>query len=179
MYGYHGIGIEKDGKDVDAYAAFIRTWLRRKRIKHQASLHPVRKNRRLVARRFEATIGGAQQLVVFHADTTEAREFLRAECADVLVADAPYGVAHGSHAGGTRTRGPLELLRAAVPVWTQLLRPGGALGLAWNTHVAKRADAAQVLADNGLHLVDLPDLSHWVDQAIMRDVLVARKVARK
>jgi SAM-dependent methyltransferase len=175
MYGYHGIGIETDGRDVDAYAAFMRTWLRRKRIKHQATLHPVRRNRRLVARRFEATLGRAQQLVVFHADTTEAREFLRAECADVLVADAPYGIAHGSHAGGTRTRGPLELLRAAVPVWTQLLRPGGALGLAWNTHVAKRADAAVVLADNGLELVDHPDLEHWVDQAIMRDVLIARK----
>ena len=34
MYGYDGIGIELDGKDVDAYAAFLKTWLRRKRIKH-------------------------------------------------------------------------------------------------------------------------------------------------
>jgi SAM-dependent methyltransferase len=196
MYGYDAIGIERDGKDVDAYSAFLRTWLRRKRIKHRAELRPVRKDRRLVARRFEATIGpdgpgaaasdaaqrpsavGHQRVVVYHGDTVEAREFLRAECADVIVADAPYGVAHGSHTGGGRSRDPLALLRAAVPVWVRLLRPGGALGLSWNTYVAKRADAAQVLAEHGLSVVDGPgylDVEHRVDQAINRDVLVARR----
>jgi hypothetical protein len=183
MYGYDAIGIERDGKDVDAYAAFLRTWLRRKRIKHQTDLHPVRRDRRLLARCFEATIGGrtdeSQRIAVYHGDTVEAREYLRAGCADVIVADAPYGVAHGSHTGaGGLSRDPLALLRAAVPVWVALLRPGGALGLSWNTHVAKRADAAQVLAEHGLSIVDGPgygDLEHRVDQAINRDVLVARR----
>jgi tRNA G10 N-methylase Trm11 len=177
MYGYDAIGIERDGKEVDAYSAFLRTWLRRKRIKHQADLHPVRRDRRQVARRFAATIDGSQQVVVYHGDTVQAREFLRAGCADVIVADAPYGVAHGSHTGGGRSRDPLALLRAAVPVWVQLLRPGGALGLSWNTYVAKRSDAAQVLAEHGLSIVEDPgylDLEHRVDQAINRDVLVAR-----
>jgi tRNA G10 N-methylase Trm11 len=112
---------------------------------------------------------------MFHADTVEARQFLKAGCADVIVADAPYGVVHGSHAGAARTRGPLDLLRAAVPVWVQLLAPGGALGISWNTQVAGRAEAAAMLADNGLDVVDYPDLSHWVDQAIVRDIVVARK----
>jgi hypothetical protein len=175
MYGYDAIGIERDGKEVDAYAAFLRTYLKRKRLKHHAELNPVRRDRRLVARRFHATIGESQQVTVFHADTVEARQFLRAGCADVIVADCPYGVAHGSHAGGTRTRGPLDLLRAAVPVWVELLAPGGALGLSWNTHVAGRDEAAAVLAGSGLSVVDYPDLAHRVDQAILRDVLVARK----
>jgi tRNA G10 N-methylase Trm11 len=183
MYGYDAIGIERDGKEVDAYAAFLRTWLRRKRVKHQADLHPVRRDRRLVARRFEATIGArpadGQRVVVYHGDTVAAREFLRAACADVIVADAPYGVAHGSHtSSGGRSRDPLGLLHAAVPVWVGLLRPGGALGLSWNTHLAKRADAAAVLAEHGLSIVDDPGylgLEHRVDQAINRDVLVARQ----
>lgn len=183
MYGYDAIGIEREGKEVEAYSAFLRTWLRRKRIKHQTAMHPVRNDRRLVARRFEATIGerrGAgtgQRIVVHHGDTVDARDFLRAGCADVIVTDAPYGVAHGSHAGGARTRDPLALLRAAVPVWVRLLRPGGALGISWNTYVAKRSDAAQILVDNGLSIVDQPGyrgLEHRVDQAINRDVLVAR-----
>ncbi len=174
-YGYHAVGIERDGKEVDAYAAFLRTYLRRKRLKHHAELHPVRRERRLVARRFEATVAGRQTVTMFHADTVDARQFLRARCADVIVADAPYGVAHGSHAGGGRSRTPLDLLRAAVPVWVELLANGGALGISWNTHVVSRADAAAVLADNGLSVVEYPDLSHRVDQAILRDVLVARK----
>jgi hypothetical protein len=67
------------------------------------------------------------------------------------------------------------LLRAAVPVWAELLAGGGALGLSWNTHVADRAQAAAILAHSGLSVVEYPDLSHRVDQAILRDVLVARK----
>ncbi len=177
MYGYHGIGIEVDGKDVDAYSAFLRTWLKRKRIKHHAESNPVRRDRKLVARRFEVTVGGTQKVIVFNADTTRAREFLRAGCADVLVADAPYGVAHVPGSGG-RSRGVADLLRAAVPVWAQLLRPGGAMGLAWNTYLAGRQDVADIFAKNGLTVLDGPgygDLEHRVDQAIVRDVLVARK----
>ncbi|GIH13672.1 TRM11 family SAM-dependent methyltransferase [Rugosimonospora africana] len=177
MYGYHGIGIEVDGKDVDAYSAFLRTWLKRKRVKHHAENNPVRRDRKLVARRFEVTIGGAQKLTVFSADTTRAREFLRAGCADVLVADAPYGVAHVPGSSG-RSRGVADLLHAAVPVWAELLRPGGAIGLAWNTYLAGRQDVADIFAKNGLTVLDgsgYDDLEHRVDQAIIRDVLVARK----
>jgi SAM-dependent methyltransferase len=174
-YGYHAIGIERDGKEVDAYGAFLKTYLKRKRLKHHAELNPVRRERKLVARRFSATIAQRQTVTVYHADTVDARQFLKAGSADVVVADAPYGVAHGSHAGGTRTRGPLDLLRAAVPVWVELLVPDGALGISWNTHVAGRDEAVAVLEKAGLTVVDLPDLAHRVDQAILRDVIVARR----
>ena len=55
-YGYDAIGIEADGGQVDAYAAFLRTWLRRKRLKHRVDTHPVRQGGRRVARRLEATV---------------------------------------------------------------------------------------------------------------------------
>jgi hypothetical protein len=184
MYGYHAIGIELDGKDVDGYAAFLRTWLKRKRIKHTTDLHPVRRDRRLVARCFSATLGAArdaaqQRVTVYHADTTQARDFLRARCADLIVADAPYGVSHGSRtAAQGLSRRPLDLLRAATPVWADLLRPGGAAGISWNTHVAGRPDVEKIFIDAGLTPVDTPayrEFGHWVDQAITRDILVARK----
>jgi SAM-dependent methyltransferase len=178
VYGYRGIGVELDGKDVDLYASFLRTYLQRKRIKHRTELNPVRRNGKLVGRRFEAHIGADTSVTVLHADTVRARDLLKAACADVIVVDLPYGVAHGSHAGGALARGPLALLREAAPVWAELLKPGGALGMSWNTHVAKRADAAGVLADAGLVPVDdayHQELEHWVDQAITRDVIIARR----
>ncbi|HEY6597092.1 MAG TPA: SAM-dependent methyltransferase [Asanoa sp.] len=178
MYGYDAIGVELDGKDLDAYAAFLRTYLRRKRIKHASDLHPVRRDRRLVARRFEATLAGRQKVVMLHADTLDARDVLRAGCADVVVTDAPYGVAHASRTPAGLSRRPLDLVAAAAPVWADLLRAGGALGMSWNTHVASRADAAKALAPAGLEVVEGPGydgLAHRVDQAIHRDVLVARK----
>jgi SAM-dependent methyltransferase len=178
MYGYDALGIEIDGKDVDAYAAFLKTYLRRKRLKHTAELVPVRRAGKRVARRFEVTVAAdvPQRVTVLHADTTQLTGLLRAGSADVLVADLPYGVAHGSHdAGGGLSRRPLDLLERAVPEWVRLLRAGGALGLSWNTKVAKRGYAEDVLLANGLEIVPQGDLAHRVDQAIERDVLVARK----
>jgi hypothetical protein len=93
----------------------------------------------------------------------------------VLVADLPYGVAHGSHDDqGGLSRSPLDLLERAVPHWLPLLRPGAALGLSWNVKVAKRELAEDILLANGLEIVPQLPLEHRVDQSIDRDVLIAR-----
>src|SRR5215475_736214 len=178
MYGYDAIGIDNDAKDFEAYGAFIRTWLRRKRIKHQSEVAPVRKEKKMLARRLSVTIAGQQSLTVFQADSTQAREFLKGGVADVIVADLPYGVAHGSRTDEGLSRSPLRLLTAAVPVWSQLIQPGGTVGISWNTHVADRDTAAAILEDSGLRVqrgAGYDDLAHWVDQSINRDVLIARK----
>jgi hypothetical protein len=198
MYGYNAIGIEIDGKDVEAYEAFVKTYLRRKRLKHAAEMVPVRRGGKRVARRFDVTITmptpapgpsdgaenpkkprtAAQRLTVLQADTTGLDGLIRTPCADVLVADLPYGVAHGSRDGtGKLSRRPLDLLEQAVPQWSALLRPGGAMGLSWNLKVAGRAAAEDILRACGLEIVPYGDLAHRVDQAIERDVLVARKPA--
>ncbi len=185
MYGYDAIGVEIDARDVEAYEAFLKTYLRRKRLKHTAELVPVRRGGRRAARRFDVTLAppksdhkarAVQKVSVLQADTTHLDGLLRRQCADVLVADAPYGIAHGSHddEGGVSRR-PLDLLERAVPQWVSLLRPGGALGLSWNTKVAQRELAEDILIANGLEIVAYDDLSHRVDQGIERDVVVARK----
>jgi SAM-dependent methyltransferase len=181
VYGYDVAGIELDGKDVEAYAAFLKTYLQRKRVKHRIETVPVRRERRLIARRVSAHITPPHAarditLDVVHADTTAAGDFFKPASFDAIVTDAPYGVQHGSRtiAAGLR-RSPLQLLQEAVPGWVRLLRPGGALGMAWNTHVAKREDAAAVLASAGLRVLEegpYGRLRHRVDQSITRDILV-------
>ncbi|MDG4827302.1 SAM-dependent methyltransferase [Asanoa sp. WMMD1127] len=188
MYGYDAYGVDRDQKDFEAYGAFIQRWLKEKRVKHKAEQGPVRRNRQVVGRRLQITLAASkadykaadtQRIDMVNADTTRTLEFWKPGSVDLVVADAPYGVQHGSRtAERGLARGPLELLRAAAPVWAGVLRPGGALGLSWNTFVADRADAAAVLADAGLEVLDTPAhrrLAHRVDQAIRRDVLVARK----
>jgi hypothetical protein len=188
MYGWDAAGIDLDQKDFEAYSAFIQTWLKRKRIKHHAEHGPLRLDGRVAGRRLRVSLAAAaddykagltQRLDVVNADTTRAREFFRPGKFDLVVADAPYGVQHGSRtAAKGLARSPLDLLAAAAPVWAGLLRSGGACGLAWNTLVARRDEAAKILADAGLDPVDSgPYLGfrHRVDQAIVRDILVARK----
>jgi len=185
MYGYDAVGVELDGKDVEAYKLFLQTWLKRKRLKHTAELNPVRRQGRRAARRMEITMaaskedhkaGAVQKVTMLNADTTQLDGLLRANCVDVLVVDLPYGVAHGSYEDeGGMSRRPLDLLERAVPQWVTLLRPGGAVGLSWNTKVARRELAEDILVANGLALVGYEDLRHRVDQGIERDVVVARK----
>lgn len=177
MYGWDALGIELDGKDLDAYEAFLKTWLRRKRIKHSAEVTPVRREGRRIGRRFDVQLPATgQRLSLFEADTTNARLLMKRQSTDLVVADLPYGVVHGSRTGGKLQRGPLELLTEALPAWVELIRPGGALGLSWNTHVAPREQALELLADAGLQPVE-PELGfeHRVDQAINRDIVLARR----
>jgi hypothetical protein len=184
MYGFDAAGIDRDQQDVEAYSAFLSTWLKRKRLKHRIEFVPIRRNRQVVARRLHATLaptredaraGVTQEVEVINADTVRAREFFRAGSFDVLVADAPYGVQHGSRTAAGLTRDPVELLAAAAPVWASLLRPGGTVGIAWNVHVARREDAAEALAGGGLEPVPAEGFRHRVDQSIVRDILVARR----
>ncbi|MGH8889183.1 MAG: TRM11 family SAM-dependent methyltransferase [Acidothermaceae bacterium] len=188
MYGFNASGVEIDRKDFEAYSSFAETWLKRKRIKHRLHSGPVRRDKRLIGRRFEASFaaskddfkaGALQRLDVVNADTTQAGEFFQPATFDVIVTDAPYGVQHGSRTSGKGlARSPIELLREAVPKWAGLLRSGGAIGISWNTNVTRRDELVKVLATAGLDPLDAgaySEFEHRVDQAIVRDVIVARK----
>jgi tRNA G10 N-methylase Trm11 len=188
MYGFDAAGVEIDQKDFEAYSTFISTWLLRKRLKHHIESGPMRRNRQVVARKLTASLasskedfkaGAAQRVDVVNVDTTRAGEFFERESFDVVVTDAPYGVQHSSRtASSGLARNPLALLEAAVPVWARLLRAGGALGISWNINVTQREELGAALMSAGLRVLDdepYNGFRHRVDQAIVRDIIVARK----
>jgi SAM-dependent methyltransferase len=189
MYGLHATGLDVDAKDFEAYEAFIKTWLRNKRVKHTAESGQLRRNKVRLGRRLdieyaltkeEYKAGDTRKLTYFNADTLTTDEVLRANSCDVIVTDAPYGVQHGSHREAGLQRSPRDLLAAAVPVWTRVLRPGGALGISWNTTVLPREELTEVLRRAGLDVREggpWEGFAHRVDQAILRDLVVAVKPA--
>ncbi len=154
VYGVDADGLDVDGKDFEAHEAFIKTWLRRKRLKHTADVTPIRRDGRHLGRRLDVELaadkelwksGTHQHLRMVNADTTQTAEFFKPHTFDALVTDMPYGVQHGAHAAGGLDRSPLDLLEAALPGWVRVMRPRAALGISWNTHVAARADAVALL----------------------------------
>ena len=179
--GHDAVGVEVERREVEAYTAFLTTWLRRKRVKHRIGLTPLRRDGRRLGDLLEAEIGrdDPQSLLLYAADTLATAELLQRRRVDVVVTDAPYGVAHGSRgARGERDRSPDELLEDDLPVWVSVLRPGGAVGIAWNTHGLSRADLAALCARAGLEVCDdgpYRGFAHRVDAGIHRDLLVARK----
>jgi SAM-dependent methyltransferase len=188
MYGWHACGVDRDEKDFDAYAAFLPRWLKDKRLKHTATTARLRRNGQVLGRRLDVELATSKQawaagdtitLSAALADTRATPDVFRAASVDAVVADAPYGVQHGSHGGeGALHRRPVELLAEALPGWVRVVRPGGAVGIAVNTRTCPRDQALSLLTDAGLEPRDdgaYRGFEHRVDRAIVRDVVVGVK----
>lgn len=200
--GHHGFGVESDAKSFDALAGYLKTYLRTKRIKHSAQVSPVRRDGRSVGRRLdaEARLDEATRdrpanpgrprlkMTVFTGDTRDSAALFGRKRFDAIVTDAPYGIVHGAEQRGKdrrqnsqprqggRDRSPSALLAEAIPVWRSQLKPGGALGISWNTYTLPREELLEMLADAGLHALDEGpwlDFEHRVDSSIVRDLVVA------
>ena len=180
LYGADALGIDHDLRDVQAYATFLKTWLQDKRLKHQLDASAGRDRFRVTIGRKGAEGSGDRQLVdVVSADTTAAATHFGRNNVDVIVADLPYGVQHGSRteAGGLSRR-PGDLLASALGVWRTVVRPGGAIAVSWNLKTLSRADVAATMDDAGFEVHDLAEsytFEHRVDRTITRDLVVARR----
>ena len=183
VYGMDAYGIELDQRDVEAYTTFVLTWMKAKRLKHHLEQAKLRKGRDTAAHRITVTYGltkdrSTHRVVdIIHDDTMAARSHLKARTMDLLVCDLPYGVQHGSRAGGGRLdRDPAGLLQRALPVWFELLRPGSGVALAWNRNTLPRPRLVDLVTGSGFelrHPADDDAFVHRVDRAIVRDVLMA------
>jgi hypothetical protein len=189
-FGCNAFGVEVEAKAVDAYAAYLRTYCRRKRLKHTLQVSPVRRASKVIGKRLDAEIilAGREQslaLTVFTGDTRQSAALFGKRRFDAVVADAPYGVVHGSQtevraASGKRDRSAAGLMGEALPVWAEQLKVGGALGVSWNAIGLKRERLLEYLSAAGLEPLDFGpyrNFEHRVDSSIVRDVVVATKPA--
>jgi hypothetical protein len=188
MLGCNAAGVEAELKAVEAYAAYLRTYFRRKRLKHSVELSPVRREGKIIGKRLEAEVipAGRERpvgLTVFSGDTRQSAALYGKRRFDAVLADAPYGVVHGSRtdvrgASGKRDRSAAGLISEALPVWAQQLKTGGALGLSWNAIGLRRERLLELVTDAGLEPLDFGpyrDFEHRVDSSIRRDIVVAIK----
>jgi hypothetical protein len=185
VYGFDTIGVELDGRDVEAFEAFFLGWCKDKRLKHKVERARLRKGRPTPATRCTVTFGASKDvaehrvLEVLNDDTVQLRSHLKARSVDLLVCDLPYGVQHGSTpAAGALQRSPAQLLDDALPAWFDVLVPGAGVALAWNLRTLPRTVLVAALEAHGLELVvpvDDPRFAHRVDRSILRDVVVARR----
>lgn len=181
LAGHHGYGVESDPRAIEAHTAFLRTWLRRKRLKHKVSTAPVRRDGANLGTRLDASVtvpatGTALELGIMPGDTRDSAALWGKRKFDAVVTDAPYGVVHGSHRGASRQRSAADLLREAVPVWAGQLRRDGVLAIGWNTLGLPRPDLLSIMVDAGLQPRDdgpWRQLAHRVDSSVHRDIAVA------
>ena len=191
MCGYDAYGVEIGEKPATEAYQFMRKYLEMERHKHTCSSARVSgENRSFTAHR--NTIQYARdkdelkttprRWEMVNGDSRFCDRYFRKEFFDVIVGDMPYGVQHGNvtqQSQSSLTRNPSELVLACAPAWHAVLKPGGALALAWNSFVLSREALTQLLEAHGFSVCqEGPYLAfeHRVDNAIRRDVLVARKI---
>ena len=116
MLGCNAAGVEAELRAVEAYAAYLRTYWRRKRLKHSLELTPVRREGKIIGKRLEAEVIPVGRdrpiaLTVFSGDTRQSAALFGKRRFDAVLADAPYGVVHGSQTdvrGVTWEAGPFR-----------------------------------------------------------------------
>ena len=184
LHGIDAFGIELDERDVAAFDTFITTWLQDKRLKHQVERSTLRKGRERPAHRITFTYGRTKDpsthriIDVVHDDSRSARDHHKPRSIDLLVGDLPYGVQHGATTGrGSPSRAPEAFLAEALPVWREVLRPGGGMALAFNRRTLPRERLVELATGSGLCVSDGADdrFVHRVDRSITRDVLIGSR----
>ena len=88
----------------------------------------------------------------------------------IMACDLPYGV---QHSAGTERFD--QLLARALPAWRDALLPGGAIALSYNTNTLKTETLRRIMSESGLDVMEggaYENFSHWVEQAVTRNIAV-------
>jgi hypothetical protein len=176
--GYDAFGIELERQDVESTAVFIRQYLDGEHIRFKE----VNERSRKAGRRYQFEIGpkgDTRHLVLTHGDCSAADLHMRdvpgGPHVHTIVGDLPYGIQHFGEISNLLTR--------SLPIWEQMLLPGGTIALAWNATRIKRVEMLELMQQNTqLQVCNDPpytQFEHMVDRVIKRrDIVVAVKCSR-
>ena len=184
--GHHGIGVDLDAKAVAEADVYFSRYLQYHHIKHERQRANATLGQGRNAPEFRYTLantpesyrqGECRTLRLFAGDTREADRMAGKESCHLLLADLPYGVQHAPRAGKAISS-LREFLSDALPAYYAALKAGGAIALSFNIYTLPRSEIAHMMQNAGFKVQTHPpyhDFSHWVEQAVNRDFVVARK----
>ena len=188
--GHHAVGIETDMKSLQEADTYYARFLKLHRLKHKRSEQsrtlPKGGNAHSVT--FEAAAdaqamknGAVIALEMLNGDAARAAEMVKPGSVHLIVSDLPYGVQHAPKENGGMSA-LSRLLKRVAPGCIKALKPGGAMAFSFNLNTLRRKEVEQVLVEAGLEVLTegpYADFSHWVEQAVDRDVVIARKPLNK
>lgn len=180
--GHDAIGTDPDSAEVDECNRYFEKFLQFHRVKYQRSelQYTVQQGKPLRACRYslpETDSRGALKLETVVTDCRKLPCCVHADSCHLAVCDFPYGVQHAPKGGGKVTSLDRLADECAAACRHALCR-GGAAAFAFNTHTLSRETVEKALSNAGLHVLTEPpwnDFSHWVEQAIVRDLVIAVK----
>lgn len=182
--GGDAVGVDVDGRALKEAETYLERALKFHRIKHKRTSGALtlagdsaRWTEYAVAPDAQAMREDPRRLRLIHADAARLNGLVRAESCHLAVCDLPYGVQHAPREGGGLSS-LARLLDRTLPGCAHALKRGGAAAFAFNLNTLRRSEVESAMKKAGLEPLAAPpyhDFSHWVEQAVDRDVVIARK----
>ena len=184
--GNEAIGIDTDFKALQETDGYFERSMKLHRIKHRRTSQSrtlsgggsARATSYAVAADAQAMKGGEiLSLELIHGDAARVAEMVKPGSVHLIASDLPYGVQHAPKENGGMSS-LARLMQRVVPGCVRVLKPGGALAFSFNLNTLRRKEVVRVLTEAGLRVLEdepYADFSHWVEQAVERDIVIARK----
>jgi len=183
--GMNSVGMDLDRKDLKEAADYLSRYLQYHRLKHklEQGARTVKSQSipdavyTLADSKQAFQAGDTRSLRLLLGDTGCIGTLLKKSPADLLVADLPYGVQHAPQEGRRPENFP-GMLRRVLPAWKDALKPGAGVAISFNSLTLPRKTLVELLEGAGFQVMtEAPYdyFEHFVEQAVTRDVVVARK----
>ena len=183
---WDALGVDMDKNDINEAQQYFKRYLEYHKIKHQFAQRSLTFQGKQCAteKSFEYYLSAADakqkksaRLSMILADSSQMERYLKPERFHIMAADLPYGVQHAPGQRGGMASFE-QMLKGALKQWLKVLKPGGALALAFNTYTLRRAALSEWMAQAGFEVMTggaYEGFEHWVEQAVNRDVLVGKR----
>lgn len=181
--GWNSVGIDIEKKDIAEADQYFKRYLEYHKFKYTrkdtsltvAGKKPFGGHIYTFSRTPEAfKKGDTRTLSLYSGNALDIDRAFRAETFHAAAADLPYGVQHAPGGAGSLDELAEQLIRHIRPV----LKKGGCLALSYNENTLSKVQIDVMLEKAGYTVLtgeDFDGLSHWVEQAVTRNVSVARK----
>lgn len=183
--GWDADGSDISGVDLRELNQFFKRYLKYHRVKHSIARksYTVKNSKPVPAVEYtfaadsaEYKAGQAHILRAAECDCAKITSVFGKKKYHIMACDLPYGVQHS--AGSERFD---QLLSRTLPAWKEALLPGGAIALSYNTNTLKTETLRRLMAEAGFDVMTggvYDGFSHWVEQAVTRDIAVGVRPAK-
>lgn len=184
--GYNVSGVEINSKDCEEIDKYMKRYLKYHKYKHEATHQTIIINKQKKGIKYTIETADTtenykqkdrRKIQFASGNTLDVNDYYKKDAFHVIATDIPYGVQHS----GTSKSKPvdmLELLEKAAVAWHKVLKKGGTVVIAYNNFTLKHESLQEVFEKAGYQVLrDAPydGFEHWVEQAVNRDIFIARK----
>lgn len=185
-HGHNAIGVDRDDKALHEADTYLARSLKLNRIKHKRTNssqtltgggHVPVTDFTMAQSAEDQKQGQTRSLRLISGDAGQLGRMMKHGSCHLIIGDLPYGVQHAPQEGRGLSS-PERLLARIAEGCAQVLKPGGVAAFSFNAYTLPWAKAAAALEAAGLEPLTEPpfnSFAHWVEQAVERDAVFARK----